>query len=257
MTTDVPLGTTCISLSPACFGVVGPLLEVSNDKARLVVASKQMIHPVEVICSCSQVCVFNQFTENEIMECVRVPADQGEKLGEFVYDSSDQFNGIIAHLTRESGGIVVDKGIVDVTASSSGRQARRAVELELNSKFLSENKPNQWICYDFKERRVIPTSYSLCSYGTNSDCPKAGNYRDLLKSWVIEVSNDRSSWTEIDRRDNNNDLNDKFACQNFSVSKVPSEGFRFFRLKQTGPNHRGGNALSISAMEIFGTLCKK
>ena len=37
---------------------------------------------------------------------------------EFVYNSSKPLDGVIAHLTREYGGNVHDKGIVNVTASS-------------------------------------------------------------------------------------------------------------------------------------------
>ena len=84
-----------------------------------------------------------------------------------------------------------------------------------------------------------------------------------LKSWVIEVSNDGSSWTEIDRRENNNDLNDEYATANFKISKVPSESFRFFRLRQTGMNHYGlidgcdFYVVTLSSLEIFGTLFEK
>ena len=74
---------------------------------------------------------------------------------------------------------------------------------------------------------------------------------------VLEVSNDGSSWTEIDRRDNNNDLNNSWATARFKVSKVPSESFRFFRLKETGQNHYLGCPcyyVIINSLEIFGTL---
>ena len=84
-------------------------------------------------------------------------------------------------------------------------------------------------CYH-SERRVVPTSYSVWSYGCGPGC-------NHLKSWVVEVSNDGSSWTEIDRRDNN--VNDKYATANFKISRVPSESYRFFRLRQTGENHAG------------------
>ena len=78
-----------------------------------------------------------------------------------------------------------------------------------------------------------------------------------LKSWVIEVSNDGASWMEIDHRDNNNDLNGPCVTANFKISKVPSEGVRFFRLRQTGKNHGGNDALVIPSLEIFGILFEK
>ena len=130
------------------------------------------------------------------------PRNVGPPGVKFVYDSSKPLDGIIAHLTREFGGNVHDKGIVNVTASSvlGSYEPKDAVDLEGDKEFASEDKENSWICYDFKDRRVTPTSYSIRSQsGGSGSCH--------LKSWVIEASNDGQSWTEIDRRDGNSDLN--------------------------------------------------
>ena len=182
---------------------------------------------------------------------------RGHKGREFVYDESRKLDGVIAYLTRECGGNVHEKGLVHVVASSvldgdgSPYQPKNAVDLGTNSYYASKDEQNSWICYDFKDRRVIPTSYSVRSYG-------AASGGDHPKSWVIEVSNDgtENSWTEIDRRDNN-DLNYNRVTVNFKISQLPSESFRFFRLRHTGKNHNGNNYLILSSLEIFGTLCRK
>ena len=92
------------------------------------------------------------------------------KTREFVYNDSKKLDGVIAHLTRECGGNVHDKGIVNVTASSvwdnRNRLPQVAVDFETTWSFHSKNKPNSWICYDFQERRVVPTSYSVSSVGS-------------------------------------------------------------------------------------------
>ena len=111
-----------------------------------------------------------------------------------------------------------------------------AVDLWLDSEFCSKNAPNSWIRYDFKGRRVTPTSYSI-----RSCCGEPGG--PLPKSWVLEVSNDGSegSWKVVDRRENNSDLfsrNCPVTC-NFEISAPPSGAFRFVRLRQTGKNHTG------------------
>ena len=165
-----------------------------------------------------------------------------------------KLDGIIAHLTLECGGNVDDKGIVNVRASSYGgiSSSRDVVDLETDSHFVSNGRENSWISYDFKEKRVIPTSYSVRTYNWSPG-------GDHLRSWVIEVSNDGSqkSWRQIDCRDNKNDLNYWRATVNFSIPQVPSEGFRFFCLRQTRENHNGNNQLAIAALEIFGTLFEK
>ena len=73
------------------------------------------------------------------------------------------------------------------------------------------------------------------------------------KSWVFEVSNDRSSWTVLDQRDNN-DLNQASVIRNFSISPHPHESFQYVRIHQTGPNHEGTYHLALSSIEIFGVL---
>ena len=180
---------------------------------------------------------------------------------QFICYESSPLNGIISHLTRECGGNVDDKGIVSVTASTVQSEKYRpkyVVDFETEAYYASgpepllKNEASLWICYDFKERRVIPTSYSVKSHHFG---PGHGH----LKSWVIEVSEDgtKNSWVKIDQQDNNFELNGRGVVRNFRISNVPAESFRFFRLRQTGPNHRMEHYLAICALEIFGTLLEK
>ena len=168
-----------------------------------------------------------------------------------------QLDGIIAHLTRECGGNVHDRGVVYVSASSIRRDdehPKNVLDLMTNSAYVSCREKFAWVCFDFMKRRVIPTSYTLRSHGGAKD-------EWHLRYWVIEVANQskgKLSWVEIDGR-SNDALNDKYATCNFKISKVPSEGFQFLRLRQTGLNHHGYNScgcldLKFVALEVFGTL---
>lgn len=47
-------------------------------------------------------------------------------------------------------------------------------------------------------------------------------------------------------------LNGKFVIQNFTISRVPSENFFFFRLRQTGKNHYGIDCFIIASLESYG-----
>ena len=203
--------------------------------------------------------IFGTLLVTEKIEESRLPKQ------EFVYHADREgqspppvfhpkLDGIIAYLTRRFGGNVHDKGIVNVTTNSvcSSYQPKNAADLGTTSQYWSDFRPNAWICYDFKERRVIPKSYSVMSGDWERDFCH-------LKSWVIEVSNDgtANSWTQIDCRRRNNDLNGEFALCNFKIPRVPSEGFRFFRLRQTGKSHDHHNGFALSSLEIFGTLFEK
>ena len=158
-----------------------------------------------------------------------------------------KFDGIIAHLTLQCGGNVYDRKLVYVMGDSM--QTREVVDLTSDGSysvaFCDDTVKEPWIYYDFNGRRVIPTSYSIRS---------AAEYKGFLKSWAIDVSNDGYSWTEIDRRVNNNDLNADDAVAKFNISRPPREGFRFFRLRHFGEDKLGRHKFGIKALEIFGTL---
>jgi hypothetical protein len=97
-------------------------------------------------------------------------------------------DGIIAHLTRECGGNVHDRHAVDITSGSFEKEtcganphsgaydnllryaAKNAFDLETDSPFLSAYRDeegviphtrNNWLCYDFKERRIVPSHYTI------------------------------------------------------------------------------------------------
>jgi hypothetical protein len=171
--------------------------------------------------------------------------------GSFPPIPGSPLNGIIHHLTLECGGNVDDRGIVSITAErvasgSPGYAAKNIADLEANSYFYCANAENMWVCYDFKNMKVILTDYSIRSR-YNATC-------NNLRSWVIEVSNtgEVDDWTEADRRENRDDLCGKNVVRSFSVSKR-STG-RYIRLRQIGLNNSGCFNTLISGFELFGSL---
>jgi hypothetical protein len=166
--------------------------------------------------------------------------------------------GTIADLTAKCGGNVGDKGVVTITASSICRRdsaPRNVADLaNKDSEFCSANKPHQWSDWDFKELKIEPTHSTI---RTHKGAPNTAH----LKSWAIEGSdNDGETWMEIDRRENNNDLNAKWAVKTFPV--LPSGSFSLIRLRTlchqgTTPNHRDDDDddfLALSGFEILGTV---
>ena len=155
--------------------------------------------------------------------------------------------GVIGVLTRLCCGNVHEKGVVEVTAKSVNPWCgalQNIVELGTDSYYRSHNLPGQWICYDFKERRVAPTSYSI----RTSD----GWYP---KEWVFEVSTaGKGSWQIVDSRSINEDLRAKQVTRNFVLSDPPKGSFRFLRLRLTGPTHNDEHYLDLSSLGIFGEL---
>jgi serine/threonine protein kinase len=161
-------------------------------------------------------------------------------------------DGIIAHLTRECGGNVDECNVVSVTSSKCWddhprRAARNIVNLEDCSEFLSAYRDkaddiphtrNNWVCYDFKERRIVPTHYTI----------RTTQYGPHLRAWVVETSADAENWQEVDHKEDSG----WWVSRTFAV--VAAAAARFIRLVQVGRNHRGDDRLVIEAWEIFGSL---
>jgi hypothetical protein len=154
--------------------------------------------------------------------------------------NTDPFAGIASHLGAN----------VLVTCSSTAQGTVDHVHPLLHrtsaAYWASQDLPEQWFCFDFQSRVVEPTHYSIRSYVDGS----VGNWNP--KSWVVELSGDGQSWTPIDRRENNSDLNGAGLVKVFEVSKR-HEG-RYIRLRQIGANHAGSNNLFLSTFEVFGNL---
>jgi hypothetical protein len=92
---------------------------------------------------------------------------------------------------------------------------------------------------------IHPTHYTIRTYQGDPDL-------DHLKSWAVEGSDDGTSWTKIDRRENNSDLNRNLTVKTFAIAL--SGSFSSIRLRLTGPNHRGQNCLCLTAFDVFGAV---
>jgi hypothetical protein len=180
---------------------------------------------------------------------------------QFRPSSAQALDGIIAHLTAECMGNVHDRGVVEVTCSKPRYEndawcyPQNVADLKTDTCFWSQfrsatasipHERNNWICYDFKSRQVIPTHYAVRSYY----CGSAG--QEHLKSWLVEVSMDGKNWVEVDHKENNSELNAMNVTRVFEVSR--SEMCRFVKLVNIGRNHFNNDQIVISSFEIFGSL---
>jgi hypothetical protein len=183
-------------------------------------------------------------------------------------------DGIIALLTRECGGNLHDPHVGEVTSGSFEKEtvganthsgsldnlphwaARNAADLQGSSEFCSayrkkeEDIPhtrNSWICYDFKESRIVPTHYAI---RTNWREPGEGH----PKSWLVATSADGENWREVTREEKNRQLKGSRFTSTFAVADGGE--CRFIRLVQIGRDHFGNNQICISAWEIFGSLVR-
>ena len=155
------------------------------------------------------------------------------------------FNGIVRHLKEKCGGNPHEKDEISITASSCCGGCPRLVDYGWNNFWGSDNEPNSFVQFDFKSRCVCLSQYSLKSDG-------CGHH---LLSWVIEVSDDGSTWEVVDER-TTQDLNGNYIEKTYECSKRSDRFVRFVRLRQTGKNSSGIDSLYLSEIEFFGKLTK-
>jgi hypothetical protein len=173
------------------------------------------------------------------------PVSSSEPLTEveLPLQAANSVDGIISYLTRKHGGNVHDKGVITLASKSAqpnnpGHAVWNAADLTTEMRFFSKDDPGQWVYWDFHEKRVRPTHYTIRAPG--------------LRSWVIEGSLDGVHWTEIDKKTDNSDLKEDPHTASFVVSR--SDEFRVIRLIQTGKNQDQGDRLVLVAFELFGAL---
>jgi len=175
---------------------------------------------------------------------------------EYNGEESGRLKGIICEMTAECGGNVDERDKVKVTSSSvyGSWFAKNAVDLENTQNFFHSNDvKDAWLKYDFKDRKVRPTHYTIRSrnYGKGSDHPQ---------HWVIEGSNtDRDDdWKKLDSRSNITVLDDANRIHTFNIQEKlsPDEFFRYLRIRQTGRNTCSGEYyyFRLSALEYFGSV---
>ncbi|KAK8871617.1 hypothetical protein M9Y10_007352 [Tritrichomonas musculus] len=174
------------------------------------------------------------------------------KIEKFGDDEGRQFEGIMNHLTVESGGNIHDNGTVEITANSfdGSCHPKNLVDYKNDNYYQcgSNSKVLSSICFDFKDKAVNLSSYTMKSNG-NSDGANGP------KSWVVEVSKDGKNWKEIDRRENNESLKGKNLVFTFKVQKQ-NHGFnRFVQLRQTSTAwDQSSNYIWFRALEFNGEL---
>jgi hypothetical protein len=172
---------------------------------------------------------------------LQTPEDECDR--NFPIITASPLQGIISYLTTQTGDNVDRNPIVTISSNStadSKHLAENIVDLTSKSKFVSEDKPGEWICLEFNNRWVYPTHYTLRSMG--------------LKSWVIEGSMNGEDWREMDRRTDTQVFKKTLRASGKTCSFVMSKPMKccFIKLTQTDKNHNGDDSLVLFAVEIFG-----
>jgi hypothetical protein len=146
----------------------------------------------------------------------------------FKYDDRLGVQGILRFLKGQAGS-------VRITLSS------RETGMNTGTWLVTEDLPNQWICYEFDGVRVKLNHYCVVSH---VNCPH-------LRSWVVEVSATGRHWIEVDREEDHV-IEGRNGVRSFVLKR--EEKCRFVRIRQIGRSNVSDNRLLINEFDVFGEL---
>lgn len=166
---------------------------------------------------------------------------------EFPMTDESALAGIIAHLKKETGNEIGDE--IDFASSSCFSDVPINISLfeNKNKYFISKDLPGSWVSLHFKKHQVVPTHYTIRTYGSDSN--------PHPRSWVIEGSNDSNTWVTLDTQRDCEALNKGWIVHTFNVSNQQPTPFKYIRMKLTDKTWNCNNhELLLDSFELYGTL---
>ena len=168
--------------------------------------------------------------------------------GEFI-DCVDGkiFSGIFNHLKQFTNGENPhEAGIIELSYSSSSHgDIQSLIESDSYVWFATQDIKNSYIMFDFKQRTVSLTGYSLKTHSYE------GNGH--ITGWKINGSNDKITWDEVDEVAMT-ELLGTLGAEHYFKLETPSRFYRYFQLIQTRKNTKGFYNLRLSRVEFFGSI---
>lgn len=157
-----------------------------------------------------------------------------------------ELNGIISYLNNKTGSNIHDNGTIEVTSNitSSNYLPKNVVDFNNDNCYSTGSRDtNAWICFDFKNREIEISSYTIKSASTPGHA----------KNWVIEVSNDGSNWTKIHEVTDCSELNGNSNIKTFEVQR--KQKCRYCRFRHNGEYwDMPGYNFRIGCIEFYGHL---
>jgi hypothetical protein len=163
----------------------------------------------------------------------------------FAFDRQSPFRGILSFLTEKFHGNIHEKEVVTVT--SSGDQYHdcwQVATLGWDSHWCSTDQQDSWIAFDFKERRVCLSHYTLKSHPYDDS---------FFLEWVIEGSNDGETWISLDHRVTHA-LAAPSQVKSFDCSGGSRNAFRHLRMRLASETTDHNHYLALTNIEFFGEL---
>lgn len=145
---------------------------------------------------------------------------------------------------------------VNITFSSNFYQDKLHLVLQIDStteNFQSNHEPNSypWICFEFTKHKIIPSNYTIRSSKTSYT-----NYY-FPRSWVIEGSNNKSSWTNLDQQNDCTFIKGSNLVHTFQIQNQNQNEYKYIKMRLTSPSwgeYSDNCRLLFASIEFYGEL---
>lgn len=117
--------------------------------------------------------------------------------------------------------------------------------------FETNHESSPWICFEFVNYHIIPTSYTIRSVTTGIQ-----DYY-FPKSWIIEGSNSNTEWTNLDEQTDCTYLKGSNFVHTFSIQNNDKKEFKFIKMRLTSKSwgkYGDDSRLVIASIEFYGDL---
>lgn len=160
--------------------------------------------------------------------------------------SKSDLKGVFSHFRTYSN---IEKEVIVSCLSLNHGSPENLLDIDNTTySYCTNDRPNSWICFEFKKRKIIPSAYTIKTTYNNEGM-------DHLKSWVIEGSVDNNNWMKLDEQNNCSLLNGENLCHTFVIENLDDrKEFKYLRIRQTGENWHNRNYLEICSIEFYGKL---
>ncbi|KAK8854361.1 hypothetical protein M9Y10_016921 [Tritrichomonas musculus] len=180
--------------------------------------------------------------------------NQFNEIHEFEHQANNEFHGIMRYLSDETQGNIHDNGTIEISSNSilncnENYHPKNVVDYSKNNWYGSNSTvKDATVLFDFKDSVIQLKSYSI-------ESSRNGQNGYHLRSWVVEVSNDKSNWKVVDSHENDS------AFQNSSIAtfitKDDEEFYRYIRFRQTDKSWANSYDFVFYFVEFYGSLKKK
>lgn len=158
---------------------------------------------------------------------------------------SGAFQSPVPDTAQASTAIGTDLRIdVSSTYPDGTFKIKHAVDRNPATVWESQEATGNYFHLDFLSRKFKPNRYSW----------QARNDLAVFwpRSWVLEGSDDASTWTALDTRTNNTTISSIGAWGTFTCTSA--NYYRYIRVRLTAPTHDGYNLMAINSFELYGVL---